>query len=432
MGNLSGAEIVAGIKRPLTATLIGTATAAAATGFVATITLANTLKAGDIVRLAGFTPADYNGDFYVQSATSANFTIGLLKSGIAVGTVLGTVNKLTGAWSTAAACGILDGILILPTSMSRSADVDIDDSLGMFFSTDGTPGPVKVEGAVPAYLRYDGMSQAMISHVMGNSDAPQLLSTSLAFKHVLKFTNTVDGLFYTFAKNMINYVEEYPSAKISGFTIKADVGAPVEISYDIIACAKIPDSTVNTLSTITAVTYFSTANRVRMSEGVFRINVQSGADFTSNDIVYPSGFELTVKRKLTGVHTGQYAEQTGEAKQAWIDEPANDGVPEITLKLQFPRHTSNTRVLALSNDTRYKMDITFNGALIEGSIYRQMKFQFPHLQLKSVDIADDRGNIKEPVEFIIHKAVTAPTGMTGITDPFWLTIQNRRGKDLRL
>lgn len=432
MPNLSGSEIVAAIKRPLIVTAIGSATAAAATLFVGTITIANTLKAGDMVRLAGFTPADYNGDYYVQTASSTNFTIGVAKSGAAVGTVFGTVSKLTSSWATAGICGVSDGMLILPTSMNRTAEVDVDDSLGTFFSTDGTPGPVKVEGTVPAYLRYDGVSQAAISHVMGVAEPPQLVSASQGFKHVLKFSNTVDGLFYTFAKNMINYVEEYPSIKMAGFTIKGEVGQPIEISYETIACAKIPDSTINTLATMASVTYYETANRVRMSEGVFRLNLQNGADFGAGDVIYPSSFELSVKRKLSGIHTGQYTEITGTAKQEWVDEPANDGPPEISLKLNFPRHTTNTRMLALSNDTRYKLDITFVGGLIEGVIKRQMLFQFPHLQLKTVDVSDERGVIKEPVEFIIHKATAAPTGMTGITDPFWLTIQNRRVKDLRM
>jgi hypothetical protein len=75
------------------------------------------------------------------------------------------------------------------------------------------------------------------------------------------------------------------------------------------------------------------------------------------------------------------------------------------------------------------MDMTFTGGLIASTYYRTFKLQFPHLQLMNDDPADEAGVIKEPLEFTVHGAVAAPTGMTGITDPFWITGINQRSTD---
>ena len=188
----------------------------------------------------------------------------------------------------------------------------------------------------------------------------------------------------------------------------------------------VPES--NTTQTFANVTLPNELNRVLFAQGVFRINNQSGAQLGSGDIVYPSSFEFTPRRMIKGEYTGQYKTYSPNP-QDLIDEPCNEGMAEITLKLTFPRHTSSANIAALIADTRKKMDMTFTGPLIEGNYYYQFKVQFPHLQLKDVPVADAQGNIKEPLEFVVHGCDTAPAGMTGLTDPFWISGINRRTTD---
>jgi len=347
-------------------------------------------------------------------------------SGVAGVEIQAAFKKAT-AWNTAVACGANDGVLILPTSIRRDATVESDDSLGTYFSEDGDPGGVKVEGDIPAYLRYDSLD-VLFALFMGIAGAPTQQGATAAYAYAYKWKKDIDGFFGAFIKHMKNYIEELPSAKIAGITLKGEVGRPLQAILKTIAVNKVYDSTVNTTTTFNNVTYFEKANRVRFSQGVFRMNNQSGAALADTDKIYPSSFELTAMRKLTGVHDGQF-KTSGSNVQDLIDEPANDGHPEISLKLSFPRHTANTRLLDLGSDTRKKMDITFTGGLIADTYYRQFKLQFPHLQLKNVDPVDEQGIIKEPLELIVHAATAAPTGMTGITDPFWLTGINRRSTD---
>lgn len=335
--------------------------------------------------------------------------------------------KKAGTWNTAVAVGANDGILILPTSLKRDATVEIDDSLGTFISTDGQPGPVKVEGDIPMYLRYDSCD-VLLAMFMGVAGAPVIQGATAAYAYTYKWLENLDGKFVSFVKNMKNYIEEYPSLKVTGFTLKGEVGKPLQIIFHVIGVNKVIDSAINTLATFNNVTFFELQNRVRMSEGVFRINDNSGAALSGTDQIYPSSIELSSKRKLKGEYTGQY-KTSGVNIQDLIDEPTNDGQPELRLKLTFPRHTGTTNLLALGSDTRKKMDMTFTGGLIASTYYRKILCQLPHLQLMNVDPTDEQGVIKEPLEFIVHKAVTAPTGMTGITDPFWISGINRRTTD---
>lgn len=333
--------------------------------------------------------------------------------------------KKAATWNTAVACGANDGVVLLPTSIKRDATFEIDDSMGRLFSIDGIPGPVKVEGDAPAYLRYDSLD-LLFAMYMGTAGAPTLLGSG-AYSYTYKVKTLLDGLFFTLVKNMKNYIDEYPSCKVTGFTIKGDVGKPLQVTFNLICVNKVVSSTVNTLATFTNVTFFEEQNRINFTDGVIRINAQSGAALGSGDTVYPAAFEVSSKRKLAGEYTAQY--KTPTVNQELIDEPAGDGIMETTLKLTFPRHTSSAYLADIISDARKKMDMTFTGALIGGTYYRLFKLQFPNLQLKNVDVVDADGNIKEPLELIAHGCLTAPTGMTGLTDPFWISGQNRRTTD---
>lgn len=348
-------------------------------------------------------------------------------SGVAGVEVKAAVKKAS-TWNTAVVCGANDGLLILPSGIKKDAPVDVDDSLGTYYSKDGLLGPIKVEGDLPLYLRYDGLD-VLIAMFMGIAGAPAQQAATTAYAYTYKWKNDIDGYFVSFVKNMKNYIEEHSSMKVAGITLKGEVGKALQVIFKTIGSNKIYDSAINTLTTFNNVTYFEQQNRVKMSEGIFRLNDQSGAALGDSNKIYPSSFELSAMRKLKGEYDGQYKFTSGSNVQDLIDEPANDGQPEIKLKLNFPRHTGTTYLSALGADTRKKIDMVFTGGLIEATYYRQFKLQFPHLQLVNDDPADEQGIIKEPLEFVVHGAVAAPTGMTGLTDPFWISGINKRTTD---
>ncbi|MCF6180061.1 MAG: phage tail tube protein [Geopsychrobacter sp.] len=332
--------------------------------------------------------------------------------------------KKAATWGTPVACSASDGLLLLPTGIKRDAGVDTDDSLGQFWAKDGTPGAVKVEGDIPSYLRYDGMD-LLLALFMGIAGAPVQQAATAAYAYTYDLADNTDGLFATFAKHMKTYVSEVPSLKIAGLTLKGEQGKPLQLIANCIGDNMVEDGT-NTTITFNNVTIAEVANRIQFAQGVFRLNDQGAIALAAGDKIGPSSFEMTAKRKLTGTY-GSFV--TGGANsQDLIDEPVNDGAPEVTLKLQFPKHTGKTRLTELGADTRKKMDITFTGGLIASTYYREFKLELPHLQLKSVDVVDETGIIKEPVEFLVHAATAAPAGMT-LTKPFRLSGINTRTTD---
>lgn len=333
--------------------------------------------------------------------------------------------KKATAWGAAVACGANDGLLFLPSSIKKSAGFDKDDSLGIAYSKDGILGGINVEGDLPVYLRYDGLD-LLLAMFMGAAGAPTQQATTTAYAYAYTRADNVDGLFVTLAQHMKNFILEYPSAKIVGLTLKGERGKGVQAIFKIIGINKVWDSTVNTTTTYANVTIPEVANRVLFAQGVFRMNAQSGAALGSGDKIYPSSFELSAQRKLKGEFTGAYLFTSGSNSQDLIDEPINDDLPESTLKLTFPRLSATTYLAILGGDTRQKLDITFTGGLIASTYYRTFKLEFPHLQLKNDDPADEKGAIKEPLEFEVHGAFAAPTGMTGITTPFKISGINQR------
>ena len=343
------------------------------------------------------------------------------------GTEIKAAFKKAATWGTAVACGAGDGILIQPTSIKKDASPDVDDSLGAFFPKDGLLGAIKVEGEIPCYLRYDSLD-VLIALAMGTAGAPVRQAATSAYAFTYKPATGTDGLFGTFAEHMKNFIQENQSVKVTGFTIKGEVGKALTITFKVVAINEIIDSTINTTTTFNSVTFTETANRVKFSEGIFRMSTQSGAALGSGDKIYPSSFEFSFQRKLKGEY-GQYRYTNGANSQDLIDEPTNDGMPEISLKLEFPRLTGTTNLAILGADTRQKMDIAFTGGLIASTYYRGFTLQFPHLQLINDSPADAAGIIKEPLEFRVYGCAAPPLGMGGIYDPFWVTGTNQRTTD---
>jgi hypothetical protein len=326
-------------------------------------------------------------------------------------------------WGTAAACGAGDGLLILPPTLKKQRDALLDDSLGAYFPVEADQGPVKVEGDLPCYLRYDGLDLLIALVAGATGGAPVQQGTTTAYAQSFSLAENTDGLFCTLALlNGVN-VDEYPTLKLTGLTLKGRVGEPLEISFSGISSDRVTDSSTNTPATMGSVTIAESGNRVLMSQGVFRMNDASGAALDSGDAIYPSSFELSFMRKMAGACGSGLGYDR-------VDEPAIDGQPEIKLKLEFPRYTSGAHFEDWDSAVPKKMDMAFTGTLIEDSYYREFRLSFPNLAYKGVELPMDRGALKHPVEFACLAASSAPLGMAGITKPFRTDVVNTESTDV--
>ena len=84
----------------------------------------------------------------------------------ASGTELRAAIKRASIWGTAVECGAGSGVLVLPSDIKKTRESLIEDSLGTYFPNSSDPGPIKVEGELKAYLRYDGLD-LLIALAMG-------------------------------------------------------------------------------------------------------------------------------------------------------------------------------------------------------------------------------------------------------------------------
>ncbi|MEW6115668.1 MAG: phage tail tube protein [Nitrospirota bacterium] len=330
--------------------------------------------------------------------------------------------KKAATWGTAVACGANNGILILPDSIRKDRPNNIDDSLGLYFPQDSDPGEIAVAGDLPAYLRYDGHDLLIALGAGSTGGAPVQQGATTAYQQTFPLADNNDGKFATLVLNKKINIEECTSSKIIGFTIKGEVGKPVQIIYHTIIDNKITDSVVNTLVTFANVTYFETKNRVMFNHGIFRMNAQDGGALGAGDKIWPNSFELKFMRKMSGVYGAGGTFNT-------IDEPMNDGLPEVSLKLQFPRYTSAAYFTDWEAGNAKKLDITFTGAMIANPYYRTVKIELPNLKFANVDAPTETGTIKHPVEFNCLGCAAAPTGMT-TTKPFLITAINRQSADV--
>jgi len=326
-------------------------------------------------------------------------------------------------WRYAHPCGANDGILILSETFKGTREHLEDDSAGLAFIQRTDKGKLEAGGGLEAYMRYEGLDVAL-ALIMGTAGAPTLLDTT-AYSNSYVMATNLTGLFATLAMlKKSDKVHEYPSVKLKGFKLAGSMNAPVILSLDGIANLLELASTINTYTTMANITYPDRGNRVIMNNlTTFKINDESGAAVGDGDKIYPSGFELSFDRPISQDYVGGNED---------IDEPADDGFPVPTLKLDFPRYNDANHTFFTDWDafTRKKMEIYFKGSLIESSCYYEFKLTMPNLKVDNPEAAiSGPGKIPAGLTLKLLGTNSAPTGMSGITKPFQIDVQNTRSTD---
>ncbi len=322
--------------------------------------------------------------------------------------------KKASAWGTAVAVADADALLFTTEKITRTREHLPDDSAGQAFHTDADQGLITCAGDLSAYLRYQTL-EVLLAMAMGTAGTPAQQAESTAYLHELRMAGDTDGLFGTLAFYKGVSAHEYAACKVDGFSISGEAGQPLTIGFNLMCddLAVNTTSGTNTAAAMAALTAPAPGNRVLFRQGQFLINDQDGDALDSGDAVQPSRFSLTFRRNLAGDHLAG-----GNDK---IAEPTCAGFPEISLSLEFPTYTA---------DTRKKMKITFTGGEIESPYNYQFETLIPHLVLTNAEAAVDKaGKIAHPITASCLAAASAPSGMTGITAPFALNLMNTRATD---
>lgn len=291
-----------------------------------------------------------------------------------------------------------------------------DESLGSAWESTGDSGNLDVTGDINLDLRYDALTH-LFALCMGAAAAPVQQSTSLAYSHVLTLTDTIDGLFGTYAVFDGVAVRECPSVQITGFELTSEAGQPVKCRFMVTASDRIVTGQVNPV--LTSVTYVPVQPRVMFDDIRIRINDQSGSALADSDTFYAASWRLLFQRPYVFAHVTNL--------NPGVTEGVPDGKPSLVLSLTEDRYVDISRITQCRTKVAKKCDISFTGPTANGAYAYQMLLEMPQLLYEQANYPmTSSSKIVPDLTLRGQKAAAAPAGMTSLTLPLRMSMTNLR------
>jgi hypothetical protein len=290
-----------------------------------------------------------------------------------------------------------------------------------FLGASGQGDLAPLDLSLTGQCRYDDHHYVLRALAMG-SPAAVTISTSASgqtttWNHVIDMAPTIDGLGITIAVDNKMYVDEVPSAKVFGFSMSGGEGGVCMETYRILG-SHVASPATNTRSTIYDASFPALTNKMFKHQGVFRLNAQSGGSLVAADAVKIETFELSFERPQDSPHV--YGLQ-------YIDEPGDNDYPTASIRVTYSRMntvSANSLEQSLRAHAAWKGDMTYTSpVLINSTEGGRFLAQFPYMELQDFSKPKSgAAQIKPTAMFVLKQAAAAPTGMTGVTKPFRLTI----------
>lgn len=329
----------------------------------------------------------------------------------------------TNSWGVATS--VTYGVYFQSDGGIRPQPTYVDDpSFGQQFTGPADVGDFgTVDAQLPGQMYYDHHTYRMQALAMGSPAAVSVVSSQaanslVAYQHVLDLSPNVNGRAITFAMDKVQFVEEVRSAKVVGFSWSVGDGGVIQEQFHILGDYAHDASAINTRSAVTtSATFPALQNRVFRNQGTFRMNAQSAGSLVAGDAL-PTPVNLT----LTFDRPQDTANVFGKN---YAIEPADSGALAANLTLEFARANSaeiNSAYRAAIAGTAFKADITFTGAYVNSTSQRSLLIQFPYLEVREASMPVSGGeNVRPTLNLVAKKPSSAPTGMTGVTQPFRIT-----------
>jgi hypothetical protein len=296
-----------------------------------------------------------------------------------------------------------------------------DDAFGQTFLKQSDVGNITPPSPqLAAVARYDDFSYIWDALAMG-SPAAVTISSSVSgqvtsWKHQMDLAANLDGLGLTIAMDKVLYVEELTSAKVHGFTFEDGTNGMMRESWKVTGSTTTIISSTNINSTVAGATFPSLGNRTMKRQGVFRMNAHGGGSLVAADAVAAESIKFTYERPVDAPHV---------FGQSYVIEPADNGFPTFEIEVTYPRMnttSANSLQNGLTNATGWKADWTFTGANINSADTYKKLYQFPYIQVVDFEAPVSGANqVKPKAVFRCRLADSAPTGMSGLVNPFRLT-----------
>lgn len=322
-------------------------------------------------------------------------------------------------WGTAVAVGASKGIRITSESIRGGAARLERVTLGLPWGDKPDQGAEMSEGSIEGDLFYGARCGNLMAYVLGTSPSPTQTppSTGTTYLHVSDLANGLAKFFTLVLARKAQASDsalwdEYASAMMARLTIRGSGNGRVTWAAELV-CGKLSlASSTNTATETDAVTVPDPLAAVRFVDGIFRLNAQAGGSLSSGDKVSLSGFELEIMRPLS-------KDFLLDGTKA-VSQPGEEDACMVKLSVDLQSYNATTYKTAWAAGTEYKADLKFSsGVTPSGGAELYHEFQLPRLVMEEDPQANlaGRGRVSHRVTFKAIKATTAPTGMTGVTQP---------------
>lgn len=315
-------------------------------------------------------------------------------------------------WGTAVACGSGRGLRLRSENITGGFASLPKDHISDAWGAPPDIGSESWSGTIASDAYYGGNVPEVWAYVFGTSGSP---SGSTTYTHTTDLADSL-GDFATFAigKRASAKPWEFASMMARRLVIRGSGNGRVTWEMDWVGGPLSRSSSTNTTTTLAALTIPTLERAMLFTDGVFRINAQSGGSLGSSDVVSIAGFELVIERPLAvDFLTGA----------SYVAQPSEDGPCSVTLAIDLRSYDADTYIDlwdGASTPTERKADLVFSsGVTPTGGSELKMTFSFPRMTLMESPQAPVSGTGRVPHRLLFKcvEASSAPTGMTGITKP---------------
>jgi hypothetical protein len=316
-----------------------------------------------------------------------------------------------GANSWGVAASVTKGMYFESDGGMKQAPEYVDDqSFGQRFLGQAETGNFAAQDlSLTTPAKYADHQYILDACAMG-SPAAVTISTSASgqttsWLHVTDLAPSIDGLGVTLAFDKVLYVDELASAKVYGFSFTGD-GSVMKSTYKFMGTKPTNASTTNTRSTVNGANFPALANRIFTKHGVLRVNLQSGNSLVAAD---------EVKIETCAVEFSRPQDAPFVYGQDYIHEPADNGFPEFSISVTFPRMdtvSANSFYACQRDGTVLKAELRFLGSYINSTDQHTYILQFPHLEVQdTTQVTQGAAQIKPTAMFKAKLAASSPLGM---------------------
>lgn len=336
-------------------------------------------------------------------------------------------------WGTAAA--VAKGLnLRTLENFDAKPGIVTDESFNQDFVGEGQVGdyaPTTPELSMD--LRYDGAAPIFVAAACGSASAPTSIGgvaadSLVAYQHVITLAADLSH-FFTLAADFggaaSHYVQEIPTAKPRGFSVRVGDNGKMQITVPMVGAKTHYASATNTNSVVAAAVADPLGNRVFRKQGTFRLKVQGAAGLAAANAQNAREINFGTERPL--------ADADFVFGQDYIIDPDDDGFALFPIEVIFPRMTSanaNSLVICWPAGTHLQADLDFLGAYINSTNQYEFKVEWPAIQVTEwMAPVTGHGQVRPTMRGQGRLATSGATSM-GITQPFRITFTNMNSANL--